>query len=114
MLGSGPASFALWANYSKTEWHGPAVHCFIHKSTVWVSLARTSCLCSSSVDLGLSSGAGEFTSNVAGTHMAGKLVLVVGFGVSQRPQFFKTWAFLGFLIGWQLGSKNDYSKRQEM
>lgn len=49
------------------------------------------------------------------THRAGKLVLVVALGFSQRPQFLRHGspygASLGFLVVWQLGSKNDRSKR---
>ena len=62
--------------------------------TVWAGLAGTSCLCSSGVSLVLSSGPGDFTSNVApsqGRQVGAGYCL----GVQPEASVLKTWGFLG-------------------
>lgn len=43
-VGERSSVFCCVTNYSKTQWHDPAVNCFVHKQRVWAGLARTSLL----------------------------------------------------------------------
>lgn len=95
MLGSDPVSFAVWQTTPKLS--GTTQQLIVLFTNREFGRAWQERLCSSSVNLGVSSGAGEFTSNVA--HSQGWQVGAgCCLGVQPEASVLQTWVSLwGFL-----------------
>lgn len=113
-LGCAPGSIAGYANTPELGGKIEVIY-FVHKCTMWAGLGKNSCLCYSSVSLGLSGGTGELPSNMAHC-MAGQSVLAVDVGFSQRTPFLTQTSLWGCLplLPQSMTTRNEHFNWQEV
>lgn len=104
-----------WVCKYPRTWCKTEVIYFVHKCTMWAGLGKNSCLCYSSVSLGLSGGTGELPSNMAHC-MAGQSVLAVDVGFSQRTPFLTQTSLWGCLplLPQRMTTRNEHFNWQEV